>query len=69
MMQGSLSGTTFTGDPTRTTHGNTWRSYMYNHFIRHKANIPRSSFAGKFAGDDVKIFLESVYANVFYSTL
>jgi len=57
----TVNGTTFTGDPTRTTLGNTLRSYSYLSFVRHKAGVPKRSMKFLCAGDDVKIVYETMY--------
>lgn len=48
-----IRGTTFTGHPTRTTKGNTLRSWMYCEFIMHEAGVPKEDYRICVAGDDV----------------
>jgi len=43
---------TFTGDPMRTTLGNTLRSKAYIEFVRHRAMIKRKDMSTGNAGDD-----------------
>jgi len=50
MMSGLLRGTTFTGHPTSTTFGNTWRMFFYSKFIAKQENV-KVKLAN--AGDDV----------------
>jgi hypothetical protein len=41
MFTADITGTTFTGHPTATTFGNTWRMFFYTSFMAHKANIKK----------------------------
>jgi hypothetical protein len=55
LFQGDVYGTTFTGDPGKTTLGNTVRSWVINDLIKHKLNkeAQRHVFTNASTGDDI----------------
>ncbi len=64
-----IEGTTFTGHPTRTTLGNTLRSYLYAKFIARKAGIPKNKIQMLCSGDDMMIFVERECLEAFKKSL
>jgi hypothetical protein len=56
MMTFTLTGTTYTGHPTATTFGNTWRMFFYTKFISKQENFNMKSVH---AGDDVTSIVET----------
>jgi hypothetical protein len=66
MFSADLTGTTFTGHPTATTFGNTWRMYFYTRFFAHKANIKMCS---GHAGDDVVAIISSKDYPALYASI
>lgn len=50
MIKAKLRGTTFTGHPTSTTFGNTWRMFFYSKYIAKREHL-KVKLAN--AGDDV----------------
>jgi len=57
----NLKGTTFSGEPTTTTLGNTFRSILYTHF--YLKDIQHDCYRLMVSGDDVCIFVKRQYAN------
>lgn len=59
MFECILTGTTFSGHPTRTTFGNTLRSILFMKFCASRANIPWDAryINVRVAGDDIFICL------------
>jgi len=55
MFTAKLKGTTFTGHPTSTTFGNTWRMFFYAMFIADQLGIRMHTVN---AGDDVVAVME-----------
>lgn len=61
-----LTGTTFSGHPSRTTLGNTLRSILYAYFYSYKAQVDIEVMA---AGDDSVVFLERADADAFIAAV
>lgn len=57
MMTADLLGTTFTGNPTSTTFGNTCRMFFYTLFMIEKAKLAYAP-AQFHAGDDVLLVID-----------
>lgn len=60
-----MNGTVFSGHPTRTTWGNTMRVLSYAHFIAYLADIPNNCIKIHASGDDLLIFIEKQYQEIF----
>jgi hypothetical protein len=58
MMEAKVRGTTFTGHPTSTTLGNTFRMLFYTLFIKDEAKI--TTLENFHAGDDVLTIINKI---------
>jgi len=65
MVRGVLSGTVFSGHPTRTTLGNTLRVHLLVEWVMKNASIKKVNYRHFVAGDDVLIFLNIDYISAF----
>ena len=56
-----IKGTTFSGQPVKTTLGNTMRSLAYHEFMCYKAGIPEENKFVIASGDDVCVWISEQY--------
>lgn len=60
-ISGFISGTTFSGHPTRTTFGNSLRVIMYIRYAMHNGSIPDTHYRLFVSGDDVLLFINECF--------